>query len=351
MMASTMGSVWAELNDEALTVDTEELKRLFAEKPGSTTAATAATTATTQPSSITSLIAQQNAKRGQNLAIMLKNVKRDYEGVAAAIRAGDEEFLDETTTTVLLKCVPSLDEIEMVQECQDSRMIGPVEKFFGAVGAISNLEGRLESWLFRLQFQQRHQVIETNLLRLVEATRAVRESSAFREFLCLTLAIGNHLNAGYPARGQAYGFDLASLKQLRSTRTTTGNSNVLAYIASRLSPETRSRLVKDLAAVESGRSVDVSSLNSDLSGLGKSVVALRDTLTGCPANEGYVTKMAVFQKMAEPKMAELRESVKAAHEGFDGLLRYLAVVPKMTPAELFGILFEFLQDFRQEAKI
>lgn len=346
MMASTMGSVWAELNDEALFIDKEELKRLFAEKPDTTAAI-----ATPQTSSITPLIAQQNAKRGQNLAIMLKNVKRDYDGVTAAILAGDEEFLDETTTTVLLKCVPSLDEIEMVQECQDSRMIGPVERFFAAVGVISNLEGRLESWLFRLQFQQRHQVIENNILRLVEATRAVRESSAFRDFLSLTLAIGNYLNAGYPARGQAYGFDLATLKKLRSTRATTGNSNVLAYITCRLSPETRSRLVKDLAAVESGRSVDVSAMNSDLSELGKSVVALRETLTGCPADEGYVTKMVVFQSIAEPKMTQLRESVKAAYEGFDGLLRYLAVVPKMTPAELFGILFEFLQEFRQEAKI
>jgi len=56
---------------------------------------------------------------------------------------------------------------------------------------------------------------------LIAATKAVRDSKAFKQYLELLLAVGNYLNGGF--RGGAYGFKYDGILKLTETKSNSPN--------------------------------------------------------------------------------------------------------------------------------
>jgi hypothetical protein len=319
----------------------QELEKLFKEKDEKTPTAQAAP----KPSSAT-LIAQSDSQRGQNLAILLKRIKVPGSDLANSILSVNTKVIDEDMTSILIKCVPTDDEVEMVQDCLDNSMIGPVEKFFLDVGVIPFLDGRLKSILFHWQFDGKFTDVKAQQEALQLATQTVRSSKSLRDALTMILAIGNHLNASSPARGQAHGFDLPSLLKMKDTKTTSGDSTLLNYVASKLGRPLISSLVKEFSVLEKSRGLDIDQMKQELKQLKESFVLLRTTLDKCKnspsqlKNDEFVSKMTPFKETVDQKLKDLEQATIETEQGFASLQQYLAC-GKSKPQEVFGTFFQF----------
>lgn len=78
------------------------------------------------------------------------------------------------------------------------------------MSVVKHLRPRLNSILFKLQFEEQVSHLRPDLLAVSAACEDVRKSKAFSKLLELVLLMGNYMNAG-SRNAQSYGFDLSSL--------------------------------------------------------------------------------------------------------------------------------------------
>lgn len=78
------------------------------------------------------------------------------------------------------------------------------------MSVVKRLRPRLNSILFKLQFEEQVSHMRPDMLAVSAACEDVRKSKAFSKLLELVLLMGNYMNTG-SRNAQSYGFDLSSL--------------------------------------------------------------------------------------------------------------------------------------------
>jgi len=106
---------------------------------------------------------------------------------------------------------------------------GP-EHFFLALSTIPWLSERLQCWHFTMTFDDKFKKIESPLAHIKAACQQIRGSKALKEIFAIILTLGNYMNGGNPALGQADGFQLEALPKLAETRDNSSRSNLLRYV-------------------------------------------------------------------------------------------------------------------------
>ena len=91
-------------------------------------------------------------KRQRNVGIAIARYKLDPVKIKAELLMMDFGRKDRERLELLMKHAPTADEVELLQQHEATPNLGKVERFFVDVMAIPNYTARVESALFRGQF-------------------------------------------------------------------------------------------------------------------------------------------------------------------------------------------------------
>uniref|UniRef100_A0AAY5EMC9 Diaphanous-related formin 3 n=1 Tax=Electrophorus electricus TaxID=8005 RepID=A0AAY5EMC9_ELEEL len=170
-------------------------------------------------------------KMAQNLSIFLGSFRMPYEEIRRIIVEVDEEQLTESMIQSLVKHLPDQKQLnELAKYKNEYASLCEPEQFGVVMSGVKRLRPRLNSILFRLQFEEQASHLRLEMLGVKAACEEVMRSKAFSRLLEIVLLIGNYMNAG-SRNAQSYGFDLSSLCKLRDTKSVDQKSTLLHFLA------------------------------------------------------------------------------------------------------------------------
>lgn len=249
-----------------------------------------------------------DAKKAQNLAILLRALNVTTEEVCDALREGNELPVELLQT--LLKMAPTADEeLKLRMFSGEISQLGPAERFLKVLVDIPFAFKRMEALLFMCSLYEEVTLTRESFETLEVACKELRSSRLFLKLLEAVLKTGNRMNDG-TFRGGAQAFKLDTLLKLSDVKGVDGKTTLLHFVvqeiirteglrAARVARESKSLtsvksddLLEDVSpdTDEHYRSLGlqvVSSLSSELENVKKAATVDSDNLTGTVAKLGH----------------------------------------------------------------
>jgi len=360
---SASRSVWSNLGLDAsagLAFDTEELEQWFGELPAAGRNATKHLHGRLEAVQKKRRVLGESRRR--QLCVMLARLP-PVEQTVEAIAEMDDARLSKDQVELLLANIPQSDEISSLQvaPAAEGDGAGPVEwddaeAFLLQMTAIPAYGARLQIWAFENCFDERFEAFQAAASDIQAACRALRTSPQIHRILGMALSVGNYLNAG-TNRGQADGFSMEALVQMRMLKSQQGGSLVDfivrelekakpghldnlfgefgdVHVVKRSARHKLSDLVQDLTSYRA----QAEQLVRSASRPGGSTTAVEDVALRVRGRrvETRVHELVVLQEMYAKAEEEYRELCAWFHDG-EGKA-------SLRPCdEFFGIWDEFLQ--------
>jgi len=228
----------------------------------------------------------------------------------------------------------------------DPSTLGKPELFFLQIIDIPRLAVKVESFVFKLNFQAQIDELEPEIKALKKACDQLKNSKKFAKVLQVVLALGNYINGG-TFRGGFAGFKLDSLLMMQDMRSPADPKfNLLTYFAKLLREKYPDVLnfYDDMTAIEAAKKVALQNLIGEVNTLRKSLrvviteveeAKVDNTSSFVEVLGGFVeSASAVFDKLDQ----ELNEAQKAFNET---AVFYGEDVKTTTPEEFFTIIHNF----------
>ncbi|CAM4731834.1 unnamed protein product [Leuciscus chuanchicus] len=150
-------------------------------------------------------------KIAQNLSIFLGSFRMPYEEIRKMILEVDEDQLTEPMIQTLVKHLPEQEQLNtLVKYKSEYANLSEPEQFGVVMSSVKYLRPRLNSILFKLQFEEQVNNLRPDIMAVNAACDEVRKSKPFSRLLELILLMGNFMNAG-SRNAQSFGFNLSSL--------------------------------------------------------------------------------------------------------------------------------------------
>ncbi|KAK1388986.1 formin-like protein 5 [Heracleum sosnowskyi] len=169
-----------------------------------------------------------DAKKSQNLSILLKAINVTTKEVCDAIQEGNElpaEFIE-----TLLKMAPTpQEELRLRLYDDDISKLGPADRFIKTLIEIPFAYKRLEALLFMCTLQNETSSIKDSLAVLEVACKELKNSRVFLKLLEAVLKTGNRMNDG-TFRGGAQAFKLDTLLKLSDVKGADGKTTLLHFV-------------------------------------------------------------------------------------------------------------------------
>eukprot|EP00929_Paragymnodinium_shiwhaense_P116014 TRINITY_DN8524_c0_g1_i2.p1 TRINITY_DN8524_c0_g1~~TRINITY_DN8524_c0_g1_i2.p1 ORF type:complete len:933 (+),score=225.65 TRINITY_DN8524_c0_g1_i2:100-2898(+) len=243
-----------------------------------------------------------DAKRAQNLAIVLRQVPVKCEELAEALRLMKvkSNITPETLEHVYDNLLPHLlESTDLLNYDGPPEALRDVERQLLPLARLARLKARVRAMLFNKSMPSMHMNLMGRIRSLSDATSQVRGSSAFRMVLSTVLRVGNYLNHGVDApdasgSGEVRGFTMESLLKFRDFRAgaVTGEAaaSALHCVALHLisaEPQLLARLKAELktcllsgagSAREATQGGDTNALSSSTCVLNAGIADLRDAV-------------------------------------------------------------------------
>ncbi|KAI3787768.1 hypothetical protein L2E82_00179 [Cichorium intybus] len=169
-----------------------------------------------------------DAKKAQNLSILLKALNVTTNEVCDALKEGNELPVELIQT--LLKMAPTgEEEMKLRLYNGDLSRLGTAEKFLKRLVEIPFAFQRLESLLFMCTLQEEQDIIKESIQTLEAACKQLRKSRLFLKLLEAVLKTGNRMNDG-TFRGSAQAFKLDTLLKLSDVKGVDGKTTLLHFV-------------------------------------------------------------------------------------------------------------------------
>ncbi|CAL5336569.1 hypothetical protein CsSME_00019457 [Camellia sinensis var. sinensis] len=218
--------VWHELKTGSFQVNEEMMESLFGITPAEKSKDHKKNSSSFDPQP--QYIKIIDAKKSQNLAILLKALNVTTEEVCDALREGNE--LPAELVQTLLKIAPtSEEELKLRLFSGDLSQLGPAERFLKVMVNIPFAFKRLESLLFMSSVQEEFSAIKESFQTLKVASTELKKSRLFLKLLEAVLKTGNRMNDG-TFRGGAQAFKLDTLLKLSDVKGTNGKTTLLHFV-------------------------------------------------------------------------------------------------------------------------
>ncbi|XP_047664094.1 protein diaphanous homolog 3 isoform X2 [Tachysurus fulvidraco] len=298
-----------------------------------------------------------DAKIAQNLSIFLGSYRLPYEEIRRMIVQMDEEQLTEPMIQNLVKTLPEQEHLNALAKYKhEYTNLSEPEQFGVMMGSVKCLRPRLNSILFKLQFEEQVSHLRPDMLVVSAACEDVRKSKAFSKLLELVLLMGNYMNAG-SRNALCYGFDLSSLCKLKDTKSADQMSTLLHFLAEVCEEKFPDvlKFVDDLQHVDRASRVSAENLEKSLKQMEKQLLQLEKDLDtfSSPDNQDdmFYSKMASFFTQAKEQYHKLDIMHSNMNTLFHNMLEYFAIDPKKTSVdELFTDISNFRAMFVQAVK-
>ncbi|XP_053094324.1 protein diaphanous homolog 3 isoform X2 [Pangasianodon hypophthalmus] len=296
-------------------------------------------------------------KIAQNLSIFLGSFRLPYEEIRRMIMEVDEEQLTEPMIQNLVKHLPEQEHLNALAKYKhEYASLSEPEQFGVVMSVVKCLRPRLNSILFKLQFEEQVSHLRPDMLAVSAACEEVRKSKAFSKLLELVLLMGNYMNAG-SRNAQSYGFDLSSLCKLKDTKSADQISTLLHFLAEVCEEKFPDvlKFVDDLQHVDRASRVSAENLEKSLKQMEKQMLQLEKDLDtfSSPDNQDdmFHSKMASFSTHAREQYQKLVIMHSNMNTLFQNMVEYFAIDPKKTSVdELFTDLSNFRAMFVQAVK-
>uniref|UniRef100_A0A671T510 Protein diaphanous homolog 3-like n=1 Tax=Sinocyclocheilus anshuiensis TaxID=1608454 RepID=A0A671T510_9TELE len=297
-------------------------------------------------------------KIAQNLSIFLGSFRMPYEEIRRMILEVDEDQLTEPMIQNLVKYLPEQEQlIALVKYKSEFANLSEPEQFGVVMSSVKRLRPRLNSILFKLQFEEQVSNLRPEIMAVNAACDEVKKSKAFSRLLELILLMGNFMNAG-SRNAQSFGFNLSSLCKLKDTKSADQKSTLLHFLAEICEekyPEVM-KFVEDLQHVDQASRVSAENLEKSLRQMEKHLLQLEkdlDTFSSTDDQQDlFLSKMAIsFHTFARDQYQKLVIMHSNMVTLYLNMLEYFTIDPKKTSVEeLFTDLSNFRAMFMQAVK-
>ncbi|KAJ8564509.1 hypothetical protein K7X08_000969 [Anisodus acutangulus] len=219
--------VWHDIKAGSFQFNEEMMESLFgynAANPGKTEGTKAASSFEATPQYIQII----DAKKSQNLAIILKALNVTTEEVCDALKEGNK--LPPELIQALSKMAPTTDEeLKLRLYCGEISQLGPAERFLKFLVEIPFAFKRMEALLLMSTLDEDVSSIKESFETLEVACQELRNSKLFLKLLEAVLKTGNRMNNG-TYRGGASAFKLDTLLKLSDVKGTDGKTTLLNFV-------------------------------------------------------------------------------------------------------------------------
>jgi formin 2 len=143
-------------------------------------------------------------------------------------------LLSYETLSSIYNLRPQEDELRLIQEflrTSSEDLLDKPELFLLELSRIPTFEERIYCLVYQNKFNESISSIEFRLNNLNTISDELFNSEKIRNILGIILALGNNMNATNKSRGDADGFDLAILPNLKDVKSKDNTTNLLQYIA------------------------------------------------------------------------------------------------------------------------
>ncbi|XP_042058931.1 formin-like protein 5 [Salvia splendens] len=343
--------VWNQLKGGSFQFNEEMIETLFGYAPASKNKLPAKKDAAQEAPKFIQII---DAKKAQNLSIMLKALCVTTDEVRDALEEGNE--LPAELILTLLKMAPtSEEELKLRLFTGDLTLLGPAERFLKVVVDIPYAYKRLECLSFMGVLEEESATLKDSFVVLEAACTELHKNRLFLKLLEAVLKTGNRMNSG-TFRGGAQAFKLDTLLKLSDVKGLDGKTTLLHFVvqeiirgegirAARAAQEMRSmssvvsedldngpvldtdenlrslglqavsRLGNDLEVVKRAAVLEIDNLTGTVGRLGHALVKARDflntemqTIEG--EDRGFQASLRSFVENSEPNVRWLLEEEK-----------------------------------------
>ncbi|XVF02354.1 hypothetical protein REPUB_Repub04eG0168200 [Reevesia pubescens] len=224
--------VWDKINGGSFQFDDDLMEALFGyvatNRKSPTSTSDSKNTKSTNTSS-SSQIMVLDARKSQNIAIVLKSLALSRRELLDALNEG--QGLDVDTVEKLMRIAPTEEEQSQILNFDgDPTRLADAESFlFHILKAIPSAFTRLNSMQFRSNYDLEILHMKESLQTLELGCKELRSQRLFMKLLEAILKAGNRMNAG-TARGNAQAFNLTSLLKLSDVKSTDGKTTLLHFV-------------------------------------------------------------------------------------------------------------------------
>uniref|UniRef100_A0A8C5M151 Diaphanous related formin 3 n=1 Tax=Leptobrachium leishanense TaxID=445787 RepID=A0A8C5M151_9ANUR len=220
------------------------------------------------------------------------------------------------------------------------------EQFGVVMSSMKKPIPRLNSILFRLQFEEQVNNIKPDIMAVSEACEEIKKSKRFGKLLEIVLLIGNYMNSG-SRNAQTYGYDLSSLCKLKDTKSADQKTTLIHFLAEvceKKFPDIQN-FVEDIQSVDHASRVSAENLEKTMKQMDLQLHQLEKDLETFALTEDehdkFVTK--IFAVSAKEQFKKLSRMFENMEKLYKNTLEYFALDPKKVSVEEF---FTDLNNFR-----
>lgn len=329
----------APKKDDVLDKFVDKLSDIFVNKP-----AKAKETEAKKPTKrrAPTRVALIDAKRANNIGIMLARFRLPYFKLRNAVLLVDKEILSVERVSALLQFAPEQEELDAVQAYTgDPKLLGDAEQYFREMLCVPRLTTRLQAihatWQFDTYVAEQQKLMDS----VSNACRELQECAALKEIFRVVLSLGNALNDG-TARGGAKGFKLNILLKLNQVKASDNSMNLLNYVAKVLRAKDPAIIEfdKGLPSIESASRVTTQVLKA-----GESAVRKAATLI-CNELESHAKLPEKEYPQPEPVAGEEPEKIS---DRFQDVVKPFADRAKKTSEQIAEDLDGMTKRFEETA--
>lgn len=356
------GTVWdAVRSDPPVEVDASLLTELFSVQPAAgPVKPVAGVGRAAAPAAGGGALVLLDAKRANNIAIILSRVRLPFDEMRAAVLSLDKEALPSDAVAALLSCVPSPEELDIVVSAGvPPASLGFAERFVLEVGSIPRLQKRLECLAYMVRFDASLAAVAADVATTRAACATLRTSLALRQLLGVVLRLGNALNGG-SFRGAAEGFRTDALPRLAELRTNSTPASTLLHVAlshcAALPPldgeaeegwervkalAASTAVLRDVARLSMIEMADEASrfcgcLQTVKDELATASRSTRAAAAAAPTGDRFIEVMSPFVAEVEPRVDELKADLKLMQAELDATHAFFAEEPKTSMEAFFS---------------
>ncbi|KAG2455757.1 DIAP1 protein, partial [Polypterus senegalus] len=240
-----------------------------------------------------------DSKSAQNLSIFLGSFRLPYKEIKNVILEVNESVLTESMLQNLVKQLPEDSQLSVLGELKDEYDdLAEPEQFGVVISTVSKLRPRLNSILFKLQFDEQVNNVKPDIVSVTAACEELRNSNNFSKLLELILLVGNYMNSG-SRNGAAFGFSISYLCKLRDTKSSDQKMTLLHFLAEicmEQYPEVM-HFIDEMIHVEKASRVSAETLQKNLEQMSKQITGLEKELEAFPPpsddKDKFVEKMTI----------------------------------------------------------
>ncbi|XVE84981.1 hypothetical protein DITRI_Ditri17bG0055300 [Diplodiscus trichospermus] len=384
--------VWDKIDGGSFKFDDDLMEALFgyvaAKRKSPTASSNSKNTKSTETIS-SSQIMVLDARKSQNVAIVLKSLALSRRELLEALNEG--QGLEADTIEKLIRIAPTEEEQSKILDFHgDPTRLADAESFlFHILKAIPSAFTRLNAMQFRSNFDLEILQMKESLQILELGCKELRSQRLFMKLLEAILKAGNRMNAG-TARGNAQAFNLTSLLKLSDVKSTDGKTTLLHFVVeevvrsegkkcfisrnhslSRSSSSSRNSnssldnstpkgdrekeyitlglpvvggLSAEFTNVKKAATIDFKTFSGTCSALTARLAEIKQLVLQCMADGkgGFVQEMKGFIDDAEEELKVIREEQKGVMDHVKRTTEYFQGGASKDPFQVFVIVRDFL---------